>query len=537
MKPFATLDFETDPFLHGREPKPFTGTFYTPGTLQNYWGDDTPGNMADFLSEQDINCYAHNGGKFDFFFLLPYLDPDLLIINGRIAKATIGKCTLLDSLLILPLPLSAYKKDDMDYSIMERKVRNRPENKLKIINYLESDCVYLHEWITSFIDMFGKKLTLPSAAFSQLKKTDYKIKNMTETQDEKFREYYFGGRTQAFKIGKFTGDYKIYDIKSAYPFGMLSNHPYGTEFDEVDYLPEVDCYLATIKAVSRGALPFRTDKGLSFPDDDIERTYNVTGYEIRAGLDTNTLVVTDVVVCHIPVKTKNFKEYVNRFYKMKLTAEKLGDKVMRQFAKLMLNACYGKFGLNPRNFKMYKLTDIGDLPYNSEQPPSNFDDWELESDLPWNKSLWSFPDPGDTFYNVATAASITGFVRAYLWRAICASEDVLYCDTDSIFCKKFDGKMGDELGDWEIEAGLKKIWIAGKKNYCALKTVAYQDNKESDPDKRKYKKASKGSRLTPAEIIDMVENDSVITWHNDAPSFSIARGVSFVSRDIRRSTL
>ena len=36
------------------------------------------------------------------------------------------------------------------------------------------------------------------------------------------------------------------------------------------------------------------------------------------------------------------------------------------------------------------------------------------------------------FFNLATAASITGFVRAKLWRAICECDRPFYCDTDSL---------------------------------------------------------------------------------------------------------
>jgi len=523
----AVIDFETDPFLYGRIPKPFACAYYDGNEMVNFWGDNCNHELASLIKSKNTTyIYAHNGGKFDFFYLLEYISPSIFMIGSRIAKCYINNCTLLDSFLILPLPLSAYKKDNIDYGIMERELRELPENKNKIIDYLEKDCIYLYEWIDKFINRFGRKMTIASTAFNQLKKTDYKIIKTSKFFDDDYRQYYYGGRTQAFNYGVFEDDYVIVDINSAYPYAMLNEHPSGSEFEIIKYFPtDEKCYFATIKAISYGALPFRVDNKLTFPTDNIPRIYHVTGFEIDAGLQNNKLTIIDIIEVRVPIETQNFKEYVNKFYNEKVSAKLTGDKDSELFSKLLLNSCYGRFGLNPRKYKKYCITDLGEIPPDLEKHMLTNDDlngWTIEEDLDCDKTIWSKPDPGDTYYNVSVAASITGFVRAYLFDAICHSDNVIYCDTDSLVCKNYSGAVGNDIGQWKIEGNVKKAYIGGKKLYAFLL------------DNGKYKKASKGSRLTVNDIINIVENNNKIIWKNVAPSFSLTNGIRFIDREIKQ---
>ena len=85
--------------------------------------------MIVFLQDKDVICYAHNGGKFDWHYITPYIDDyePLTIIAGRLAKFTIGDCEFRDSYNIIPAPLSAYKKDDVDYNIFEKDGSHSPD--------------------------------------------------------------------------------------------------------------------------------------------------------------------------------------------------------------------------------------------------------------------------------------------------------------------------------------------------------------------------------------------------------------------------
>ena len=535
QKTIAAIDVETDPFLYGRKPEPFILGFYDGDQYQEFLGDDCVQQFIEWLREQKTEylIYAHNGGKFDFFYFLQQFEPKLKIINGRIAKAALGNHEFRDSYLILPLPLKAHKKDDFDYRILEKEHRYKPDNLKKIKLYLLHDCEYLYEWVKKFTDRFGRKLTLASAAFDQLKKTGYDIPKGRESLDAKFRPFYFGGRVEAMQPGSHYGEFEYYDLNSAYPDAMMTRHPYGMAFYQVGVLPKDGPYFATIRARSWGALPMRAEDGsLFFPRDGLEREYHATGWEIRAGLETQTLEILDVLECYKFEFNLAFVEYVEKFFREKAEGKRLGDKDMELFAKLMLNACYGKFGMDPSKFKEYYLCEYGELPGNPEtddELEQAMEEWSMVSSEN-GFAIYERDDPGDSYYNVATAASITGYVRANLWRAICASENPIYCDTDSLMCSVFHGDKGEALGQWSLEAPLDQIHVAGKKLYAARIAIK---NFDGENESERWKTASKGARLTYDQIIRIAQGETV-TWKKDAPAFSLRYGARFIERNIKK---
>jgi len=564
MKKIAVLDTETDPFLYDRIPKPFAVGYYNGESYYEFFGDDCIDLFINYLDDlepeekDELIVYAHNGGKFDFHFFIKYLDTDMIVINGRLAEIKICGVTFRDSYLLLPLPLSCYKKDEIDYAIFEKEERYKPKNLSEIKAYLKDDCIYLHEWLTKFAARFDNPLTLPSASFKQLKETGYKVVNTNIRYDDHFRPYYYGGRTEVFQSGVFKGDTVYFDINSAYPRAMLEWHPYGASYISMTFLPESGMYFANILAISKGALPFRNEQGfLTFPSDDIPREYFVTSWEIEAGLRTNTLKIINVIECIQHEKTYPFTDFVNKFYKEKSDCKKAGDKDGETFAKLILNSCYGKFALNSRLFKKYCITPKGFLPpellewyaiykvesMNDLKEAIVFDDtiedhqaderlkvlsWEICNDID-DFTIWQRDEPSNRFYNTATAASITGYVRAFMWETICNSEGVIYCDTDSIMCEKFHGKESELLGDWKLECVFDELYVGGKKLY----TGHIKDTKING--ENNWKKASKGSRLEYNEIIEIVRDNKTINWTNQAPSFSLKHGARFIDRNIKKT--
>jgi hypothetical protein len=200
----------------------------------------------------------------------------------------------------------------------------------------------------------------------------------------------------------------------------------------------------------------------------------------------------------------------------------------------MLNSAYGKFGTNANEFRDYRLTPQGEYPLliheleemellgMTEPEYLAAFGFELHNHNEFGFSLWSKPDPSEKFYNVAVAASITGFVRAYLWRAINEAVNPVYCDTDSIICKGFNGEVGAELGQWDIEGVTNSgIYIGGKKLYTMTL------------DNGKHKTSSKGCRLKHDQVKELVRDGKDIIWQNEAPTFSLKRGVHFIERKIR----
>lgn len=539
-KRVATIDAETDPFLYGRTPKPFCWGFYDGETYADFWGDDCTNQIVEYLSTEDnLIIYAHNGGKFDFFYLLRWFCEDVQIINGRIARASLfdGKVELRDSYLIYPLALGNDDKLSIDYTKMERE--NRDLHKSEILRYLRQDCHALWDVVTNFRNEYGGGLTLAGAAFNQLKKSGYPAESTSEHFDEKFRPFYKGGRVQCFDTGAFVGDYIYVDIHSAYPHAMMSNHWQGSSFRETLKIPDREngSYFARVYAVSKGALPYIQDGKTYYPDDNEPRWYNASGWEIIAGLETNTLNILKVDRCYLPTFTANFKAYVDRFFAMKAEADVMRDNAVykspewfywnriRTFAKLMLNACYGKFGQDGRNFEAFKILEYGDVPeaYLKDGKPEQWEPYAEASDF---ISVFSRPDPSYNFYNVATASSVTGFVRAHLWKNICSSKTPLYCDTDAIMCKEFGGPISDELGDWGIEAKIKEAYIAQKKMYAILTD---EFDKEGKPI---TKVASKGVRLKYDQIKEGVLSGKNVEFTKESPAFSLKFGARYTKKEI-----
>lgn len=566
-RPIAVIDSETDPFKHDRIPQPFIWGFYEGERFRTFPDAD---KMLRFLSDKNYVIYAHNGGKFDYHYMLDFLEPysDILVINGRLAKFVIGQCEFRDSYNILPVPLRDYKKDDFDYNKMEKAVRHK--HMPEIIRYLEHDCKYLYELIQTFIGEYGRKLTLAGAAL------DYWSKKFTEDKPESTQEFYqslsghyYGGRVQCFSKGIIRQDFHVVDIHSAYPFAMLHEHPISTNFNTKTSVSLKEKIIPdsfyTIAAVSRGALPYREDKkdSLSFPDDDKVRIYKITGWELQAGIDTKTLDVRSIEKRYDFGKTINFKGYVSHFYEMKKKAQKNTAEYV--IAKLFLNGCYGKFGSNPDNYSTYGIAPIkmatslqskeckgiklgkylgpwlwaGVLGRHALMEGAEMVTEDYVEDGEIKKRTRKEKNPTNSkFYNVATAASITGFVRAYLWRHICKVRDtgglVHYCDTDSIVFK-LDKPQSEhpfcydpELGNWEHEGVFRYGGIAGKKLYAfeyadvTYNAMCEKAKKKGDPVPCRWKCASKGVKLEHGSIME-IASGKVVEWVSDKPNYTISQ--------------
>ena len=530
MRPIYCADSETDPFYRGRFPKPFIWGLYSQDDYVEFSekdGDDFTDQFVKHVSQIDCVVYAHNGGKFDWFFILKHLDEfePLMVIAGRLAKFKIGKAEFRDSYNILPIPLSAYQKDEIDYSIFEATERRKPQNWNAIRRYLKTDCQYLFELVTGFIDNYGFNLTLAGAALAQWRKiADQATPKSSQHFYDQIKPYYYGGRVEAFAQGTFTRDFKVVDINSAYPWAMKKLHPYGTSFNESDTLPKSQGYIErsfiTLECISKGALPFKGIDSLEFPDDDIARVYTITGWEYLAGLRTKTIGNIKIIKVITFTDSIGFDDYVDYFYDKKTLAKNADDRAEYIYSKLFLNSLYGKFASNPEKYKEYEVVRPSYIEA-AEDNGFNFngliDKWALMSR--------PLPEDKQNYLNVAVSASITGCVRAYLFESMQKCQGVLYCDTDSIMCEDIGALEIDPttLGAWDIEADCNFGAIGGKKLY-AFKTL-----------EGNWKTASKGARLTPDEIVKVCQGVPVV-YKPDNPSYSIKTGVSFVSRKIQKTT-
>lgn len=519
----AAADCETDPFEYGATIEPFIwGIFYEDGTQEVFHDTD---DFINSVRDKDIIVYAHNGGKFDWHFIAKYINDfsQVMIINGRLAKFKIGQCEFRDSYSLFPLPLSAYKKDDFDYSKLTKE--NRAKHMPEITKYLLNDCEYLMELVKDFIDKFGMNLTLASSAMKQWKKISDDVPKTNSTYYETYSRFYYGGRVQPFEYGTIeNNNIYMYDINSAYPYAMLFSHAYGGNIVSAEYDGKIrDKGFYILTAPSRGFFPYRcpdTNK-LLFPDDNMIRKFAVTGWELR--LYNRYYQDFEIKGVFLPITYTDFKDYIYKWYELKNNSPKGSTDYL--FAKLMMNSLYGKFGANAAKYKEYEIIPDNMIAAHTFETGKSF------SGQIGNKALMSNPldESKQRYFDVCTAASITGFVRAYLYEAILKIKEnggqVLYCDTDSIaFIHSKPDKIfniGSELGQWSCDGHFKFGAIAGKKLY------AFNDFKG------KYKTASKGVKLTPKQIINVANGETEI-WQSIAPTFSLKKEPYYQSRKVKK---
>jgi Vibrio phage DNA polymerase len=586
IRRLAVLDTETDPFLYGRVPAPFVVGIYLDSGFTSFWGDDCILQSMEFLAAQGDEwiIYAHNGGKFDWMYYLAFISGSLKIINGRIVSAKLCGHEIRDSFAIMPFPLRDYKKDEIDYRHLEKRARNK--HRAEILSYLESDCKYLYELCSTFHAEFGQqKLTIGSTSMGEIKKL-HPFERTTITFDRIFRkDFYYGGRVECFdKTGIIDAPVKIYDVNSMYPAMMRDYpHPSGSAYITGDEITDDTCFVIA-EGESAGAFPSRSKAGLGFPHG--RGKYCVSRFEYDAGIDTGTFRPDRIVrTFDFPLRTA-FTDFVTHFYGARQKAGQMGDSVRKLLFKFTLNSGYGKFAQNPANFSDWVVATLKCRPHGKCehchgkgmcwlfagcfkcQALNDYERltdgccmfcggtgerWQLhEYDTlnPDGPMIWKARTFVQSYYNVATGASITGAARATLLRGLAMSDRPIYCDTDSIITEgDFHGPVStSELGYWKFEGCGVLSAIAGKKLYAIFDDKAPD---LSDEDRRKYpwmvdpvkfkgkkfwciKKAHKGLKLSPAEILQIAQGWE-IEVANHAPTFGLFREPTFIKRVARKT--
>lgn len=590
MKPIAVCDVETDPFKKFRSPRPFLAGWFDGQRTRTFWGAQlvkvtyrgTTLRIAKCIWEcwqsmcrelRGFYIYWHNGGKFDARFFMPLLRLAGAVckpIKGRMARFTLPNGTeYRDSFCLLPISLKMTgEKIVIDYRKFE--ANRREKHKPEIMTYFKRDLEVPYNKVKEFVELYGFGMTMAGRTFDQLKKNfGIDPPKTNEHHDKHFRRYYFGGRVEFFRLGRCPGKYTMIDLNSAYPHAMLQSHAFGLEFHATEKLPKNKAVLQTcfirFVGTSHGGLPFRAPDGaLSFHRHTGE--FFVTGWELAAAQRAGTVEIQEIVECLRPLECRDFTRFVEHFYKQKREAVKGSSEEL--FSKLFLNSAYGRFALNPREFRDVTMTDYAEEPdenktyrkqiaklVKTKHPGIRGESYRMRCADYWaglvgkwertndfediGVSIWEKPCEvrSNGFFNVATAASITGCVRAHLFSSLQKVKNPVYCDTDCIVCRGTgDLVLGAELGQWKVEAKSTAggVHIAGKKLY------AFELAKEFRKPGKRWKLASKGVKLTANEIVRVARGE-VVKSTLAAPTFSLftTRSVKgskadFITRTVRR---
>lgn len=558
----GVIDSETDPFDNVSQERvlPFLFVVYTDEREPIVLWDENFRRLVRRLIaalesfDEPYTFYAHNGGKFDFMFLIHELRGEVSFKGRGIMEAKIGQHSLRDSFHIIPEKLAAYQKDEFDYSKLKRGERYK--HKAETIRYCINDCRYLLDIVKGFVGEFGLKLSIGQAAMFELRK-HYKVEKFSAGWDEYVRGYFYGGRVECLQgRGEFVGDYKLYDVNSMYPFVMAScQHPIGGffEYDLRAGEPGPDTVFLDLDCRNNGALIGRDENGATTAR--IERgRFRTTIWEYEMALRHGLIRDVEINFCLDCTQRSDFSKFILPEYARKAEKKRILDlmkdegrafgpeylKVKQEytFSKLIQNNAYGKFAQNPRNFKEHYLTDPGEMPPKEwlksleKLKPDEREAYEqpaFESDHYW---IWIKPAAGWTFNNVGTAASITGAARAVLLDAICKAHDPIYCDTDSLICRDLPGVDIDKerLGAWDIEDEFSRVIVNGKKLYAPMYA---EPKKSADGQIKPYGVKSKGvSGLTWNDMVALL-NGEQIAIANKGPTLTKFGTQDYITRTIR----
>lgn len=471
------------------------------GNPDNFtYGNDIKGFMQWAIEQGKTTVYFHNL-KFDGEFILCWLfengfkyveerrDLDkntfttLISDKGQFYSMEIcferkgkeKKClTIYDSLKILPFSVSAIAKGfnlpisklEIDYH--ETRERGHILTKQEI-DYLRNDVDIVARALNTLFEQGLTKMTQGSNALFDYKRT-VGTKNFSKwfpipEYDYDIRQSYKGGFTYLNPKYKEIDlkDGIVLDVNSLYPSVMYYQPlPYGEgiffkgkyEKDKIYnlYVQMFTCqfelkdgYIPTIQL--KNNLSFIPTQYLTSSDGE-DVTLCLTNVDLELFFDHYNVYNIEY---HSGWKFKStiglFKDYIDKWNKVKMESTLNGNKAMRTLAKLMLNALYGKFALNPNVQSKIPWYDNGVIKYKLGEKETR-----------------------DPIY-IPVGTFITAWAR---YKTISSAQKVydrfVYADTDSLHL--IGTEIPDmlevdpvKLGAWKHESTFKKARFIRQKSY------------------------------------------------------------------------
>lgn len=384
------------------------------------------------------------------------------------------KITIYDSLKILPFSVEAIAKG---FNLPISKLEIDYDEKRKIghiltpqeIDYLRNDVEIMSRALLTLFNQDLRQMTQGSNALYDYKKIVGK-KNFSKwfpipDYDFDIRQSYKGGFTYCDprRQGQDIGEGIVLDVNSLYPSVMYYQPlPYGEGiFFEGKYKPDKlynlyvqmftcqfelkENYIPTIQL--KNNLSFIPTAYLSSSENE-EVTMCLTSVDLELFFEHYHVYN---ITWHSGWKFKSttglFKEYIDKWNAVKMESTLNGNKAMRTLAKLMLNALYGKFALNPSIQSKIPYYDNGIIKYTLG---------EKETRNP-------IYIPVGTFITAwARHKTITSAQKVY--------DRFLYADTDSLHLIGTEIPKGLEvdpvkLGAWKHESTFTRARFVRQKTY------------------------------------------------------------------------
>ena len=448
-------------------------------------------DFLEFCFDYDRNpceeIWCHFGGIFDFLFILneamfyhKRFDVKEIIPRGSgmlsikvFSVKNNRHITFRDSSAILPFGLDSItenfgvqnKKGNLDRTRITRDTK-------EVREYLESDVKGLWQSLTAFrewtpIKEAGHKSTIAGQAIEVLRLYLMRdIPCLNKSQDAFIRRGYYGGRTEILKPlyhGK-KKELNYYDINSLYPYVMANNNiptdplyktnsfKFGkdTGFVEATVLIPKDMYIPPLPTMFEVGM----SKKLIFPVGEFTGVWASCELEYAMSLGVKVKKVHQALLFKEPWPV--FKSFINAMYEVRQKSKK--NSVDNVLAKLLMNSCYGRFGLKRER----ECISVGPDDSNAKfyQPISTF--W-LENGC--NREIYKYKEEIETFSNVGVAAWVTALARIENHKTMMKfKEDVYYTDTDSFFTPK-KAEITNDLGGLKLEYSLSQACFLLPKTY------------------------------------------------------------------------
>ena len=438
---------------------------------EDYKTFDSPRKFLQYIDRKAYDgfpLYAHNGGKFDFLFLLDDLfrmaSLKLIERQGRIIEVTakLPRGNVLhfrDSYALLP---SSLKKLGEAFKVRHQKTSYEFKEGAKVkvtqrlLKYLEQDCLCLHEVIDTFFgqDFIGQpQLTIASQALNtfRTKFLDGELYQVSEPLEDEFRDnFYSGGRVEVFK-GE--GTVNVYDVNSLFPSVMCEEMPGGVPKRVRTYVRDrIGFYSVNITRTPNFYIPpylFKVESGQYRKNFFVNGPgqYYLSSAMLNALREDYGVRFTVNYGYVFPERKHIFNDYVNFFFKIKHDHK---DDAQGAVAKLFLTSLYGKFAAHRwrESIETYRGQEEWRIPESPALQEFGLVLVERES-----KSKFILP---------YLAAYITDLARLKHWRMMQEAPDhCFYCDTDSIFTTA-TYKHTRKLGDLDLKGRFKAVFLSAK---------------------------------------------------------------------------
>jgi len=391
--------------------------------------------------------------------------------------------TLLDNLNYFVMPLATLGKH-LNYPKLTMPEITDPLEIWQ--NYCMQDSrIMLKAWLTWFeflqthdLGYWGK--TLPAQALNAYRHRFMPTKihihdNPSILKLERLS--YYGGRSEAWKIGDFRGEpVKILDINSMYPSIMASNefptrlvdHGAGIDPPKLNRLMKKYCITAEVDLETPSPIfPYRLKNTLIFPVGRF--TAYLSTPELAHALKIGA--VRKVKKYAVYEKAYLFKDYVEELYRLRMKYKELHNLPWELVCKLLLNALYGKFGQ-----RIYPWEYVRDCPETHDHSwfETNISDHITKSYRVLCGVMEVQGEPIESYNSFpAIAAHVTAYARIKLWHLIekIKKENLYYIDTDSLFVtptgyRNLEEELSEtKLGALKLEDSVNQLIIHGVKDY------------------------------------------------------------------------